>query len=279
MRFGFFSAFKTFCITWIAALSVRGKYRPVFLSKPLDATRYLEFGYILEFLKRNHLKAGKVLDVSSPVMISYILSRQGHTVIKTDINANEAKYVKNSPRLSFSVQNAVSLSYDEGIFDMVVSISVIEHIYRRFQEAISEMVRVTRPGGYVYLTFPVAWESMEEWLDEDPYGSQKRVSEKVFFQYRFGPGQYQSLMDNLPEEVEVVCADIFWERKKGSYDSLVRKLRAPSCGRIHSHLRATFWNLFLGPFFFEAEPGPFEEGRVFGNAQWVLKVKKGPELR
>lgn len=179
-----------------------------------------------------------------------------------------------APNLLFEVQDARHLSYQDGTFDLVVSISVIEHIYEEFDSAIDEMVRVTRPGGHLYLTFPVAGEHLEEWIDSDIYASQARDGEKVFFQYRFGPDQYRILKEGLPDNVELVAADIFWERRDGRYDKLVDRLRKASQSAVINHLRAAFLNLLTGPFFFKPDPGDFENSHRFGNAQWILKVKE-----
>lgn len=275
MKVGATRIWGTLSAAWRAAWSVPGKYKYLFLINPLDATRYLEFGYLLEFLDRQGGGPGAVLDVSSPVMISHILARRGYSVTKTDLNPAEARFVGDMSNPSFEVQDARCLSYPDDTFDLVVSISVIEHIHKEFTAAIREMIRVVRPGGHIYLTFPVAGEHREEWLDSDIYGAQVRDGEKVFFQYRFGPDQYRALREGLPDNVELVAADIFWERTDGLYDKIVNRLRKPLRSIVISHLRAAVWNLATGPFFFRPDPGDFGTACQFGNAQWVLKVKEG----
>jgi SAM-dependent methyltransferase len=208
-------------------------------------------------------------------MLSYILARKGYTVTKTDISPAEAKFIGNLENLSFEVQDARQLSYGEATFDLVVAVSVIEHIYGEPGEAINEMIRVVRPGGYLYLTFPVAGEHLEEWTDSDLYGSQARKGQEVFFQYRFGPAQYQALREGIPDSVELVAEDIYWERENGLYDRLVNRLRKAPRWAVLAHIRAAALNLLTGPFFFEAEPGDFVLSRSFGNAQWILRVKEG----
>ena len=174
MKVGAARIWGTLSVAWMAAWSVPGKYKYLFLIKPLDATRYLEFGYLLEFLDRQGVGPGAALDVSSPVMISHILARRGYSVTKTDLNPGEAKFVGNISNPFFEVQDARCLSYPDNTFDLVVSISVIEHIHEEFAAAIREMIRVARPGAHVYLTFPVAGKHREEWVDSDIYGAQAR---------------------------------------------------------------------------------------------------------
>lgn len=63
----------------------------------------------------------------------------------------------NPDRLVCEHQDMTNLTYDDEMFDITISTSVIEHIfpqanYRGDMFAIREMVRVTKPGGYVLLT-------------------------------------------------------------------------------------------------------------------------------
>ena len=275
MKVGPSRIWGTLLAAWRAAWAVPGKHKCWFILKPMDATRYLEFSYLLEFMDRENIPIGTVLDVSSPVMISHILARKGCVVTKTDLNPAEAKFVGGSRNLSFEVQDARHLPYGEGSFDLVVSISVIEHIYGDYAAAIAEMVRVTRPGGYVYLTFPVSGRHDEEWVAVDIYGGQYRDGENVFFQYRFGPDDYRALVEGLPDNVELAEADIFWERKDGLYDTLVGRLRGKWRWAVADHVRASILNLVAGPRFFLRDPGDFAGSRRFGNAHWVLRVKGG----
>ncbi len=67
------------------------------------------------------------LDVSSPYILSYVLSKTGK-VVKTDINPGEGKFIREGESLSFRPENATRLSFGDDSFDLVCWISVIEHI-------------------------------------------------------------------------------------------------------------------------------------------------------
>ena len=258
---------------WSAAWLIPGKQKLPFLVNPVDATRYLEFAYLLRLLSDRDVRPSRVLDVSSPVIISYMLSSMGSMVIKTDINQDERKYVRPGPRLSFQQENATKLSFPDDSFDLVCSISVLEHIHENYMEALREMIRVTNCNGLIYVTFPVCREFMEERLDEPIYSDQKQEGKKTFFQYRFDGKSYDKIIQNLPADVEIVSEDIFWERWNGLYDWLMQRLRRDWGGLIIKHLRAGFLNLALGPIFFESKAGSFERPKSFGNAHLLLKKK------
>ncbi|MGA9854227.1 MAG: class I SAM-dependent methyltransferase [Gammaproteobacteria bacterium] len=55
------------------------------------------------------------------------------------------------------------LPFDDEFFDLVISNHVIEHVGGRAQQAshISELCRVLRPGGYIYLATPSRWQLIE----------------------------------------------------------------------------------------------------------------------
>ena len=59
-------------------------------------------------------------------------------------------------RLEFHTGDAMRLFYRDGLFDTVVCFNAFEHIPEPSQ-ALDEMLRVLRPGGYLYLTFDPIW--------------------------------------------------------------------------------------------------------------------------
>jgi SAM-dependent methyltransferase len=242
---------------------------------PVDATRYLEFAYLLKFLSDEDVHPGNVLDVSSPVIISYMLSSMGSMVVKTDINPDEDKYVRSGPRLSFRQENATDLSFPDNSFDLVTSISVIEHIYQDYAIAMAEMIRVAKEGGLIYLTFPVSSAFTEEWIHGEIYSDQERRDNNTFFQYRYGIEEYRELIKAASSMADLVAEDIYWERREGLYDWLVGYLRKEVRSLVCSHIRAGFLNLFWGPNLFESAPGSFDKPKRFGNAQIILKKRAG----
>lgn len=71
------------------------------------------------------------------------------------------KFVRNGydfPLASFEFHavDATRLIYRDGLFDLVVSFNAFEHIPRPDQ-ALAEVLRVTRSGGLIYITFDPIW--------------------------------------------------------------------------------------------------------------------------
>ena len=166
------------------------------LFRPFDAPRYIEFAYLNKVLKKSKTNNLNILDVSSPYIMSYLLS-QKNNVIKTDIDSSEKLFINESKTLKFQIEDATKLTFSDNSFDLVYSVSVIEHIYEKYILAIKEMIRVTKSGGVVYVTFPVAKSFQEEWTEGDVYEKQYKEGNKVFFQYRFDEEKVKEIINEI----------------------------------------------------------------------------------
>jgi SAM-dependent methyltransferase len=62
-------------------------------------------------------------------------------------------------KFSFKVADACALPFEDGTFDVSVSMSTIDHIPsgEARQKAVDEMARTTKPGGHVIVTVPNWW--------------------------------------------------------------------------------------------------------------------------
>jgi SAM-dependent methyltransferase len=231
---------------------------------PVDVVRYEEFHFLLRFLKCQGLSGRRILDVSSPHMMAHMLA-SANDVIKADINPRERRAVAGRDRLRFQLADAKRLPFRDSSFDVVYSISVIEHIHEGYRDAVREMLRVTRPGGVLYLTFPVSVRHVEEWVDSDPYSKQAVRGGRVFFQYRFDRHDVDEILEELRKGAEIVEHHLLWERRGGDYDVLIGRLKQLQKYGIFGAPGIALLSLISGFSLMAGEARGFEAGKPFGN--------------
>jgi SAM-dependent methyltransferase len=143
---------------------------------PLDSTRYFEF----DFLWRRALGAGggPYLDVSSPRLFPLVFVRERRPAAADLVNpdasdlAVTARLVSAAgldSRCRLHAETVDRLPFADGTYDLVTSMSVLEHIADDVQ-AVRTMWRVLRPGGRLLLTVPCARTASEQFIDKDEYG-------------------------------------------------------------------------------------------------------------
>lgn len=241
--------------------------------KPADFIRYIEFPFILKFIKQHKLQNdSRILDVSSPYLMAYYFA-QSHHVLKTDINTEEAKSIKNSDSLVFERLDATNMPYSDNSFDFSYSISVIEHIYFDYAKAVTEMIRVTKSGGYIYLTFPVAAAHAEEWLESDIYSDQKVIDNKVFFQYRFDENDCNSLKTGVSLSANVISECIYWEKQNGLYDKVVNSMQKFNNKGVFGYVINCFLNFWYGFHTLNNKPQSFASANSLGVMHIVFQKK------
>lgn len=114
----------------------------------------------LNSLKEEERKNFKILDCGGcSTAIDFFLGEMGFSVYSVDLNGFlvlNGNYVAEQKGLSVINKKAdfTSLPFDDEFFDLVFSISVLEHIDKKLRYlAIQEMERVVKRGGYIYNTF------------------------------------------------------------------------------------------------------------------------------
>jgi SAM-dependent methyltransferase len=143
---------------------------------PMDSTRYFEFAFAWDVL--SDLSASRYLDVSSPRLFPIILTLRNNTLVTELINpdlddlsctANFVKALGLEKRCNLHCHLISAVPFDSGSFDVVTSISVVEHIPQDTQ-AIHKMWNLLKPKGRLLLTLPCAAQASEQYINRNEYG-------------------------------------------------------------------------------------------------------------
>jgi SAM-dependent methyltransferase len=134
----------------------------------------------------------RILDVSSPKLVSlYLAARTGGDVLATDLNDREIfnRWLKMAEIRGLSnyrveYQDARQLALPDSTFDVVYSLSVIEHIPGNGdREALQEFARVTKPGGVIVVEVPYRRKFEEVFRKTDSKGA--ALEREEFFERRY----------------------------------------------------------------------------------------------
>jgi SAM-dependent methyltransferase len=154
-----------------------------------------------------------ILDVGSPKVLGlYLGQRTSAELILSDIselNVDEYKVMwraiekKAKGKVTFSLQDARALQFPGAQFDIVYSMSVLEHIEGETGDsgAVSELLRVLKPGGLLVLSVPFGGGYMEQRRIGFSGAARKTGDrEAYFFQRIYDRGTFQSrILDHLGE--------------------------------------------------------------------------------
>ena len=159
----------------IIAGSIVGGLKLLFA--PIGYWRFLPNAFVLQEFKRQHNP--KVLDASSPKLLSLMLASQTENdVYATDLN-DAVVFSRWQPlartlglkNYKVEFQDVRQLKYPDEFFDLVYSISVIEHIPAQGDtEALNEFCRVLRRKGRVVIEVPYRRLRREVFANYDSKG-------------------------------------------------------------------------------------------------------------
>lgn len=176
-----------------------------FLIIPVSYWRNVEYKMFLETMQI--MNGQKILDIGSPKLLSLFLAkRYSVCVYATDINDYFVKtyeYLRDKlnidkDKLYLMLQDGRDLTFDDNYFDLVYSISVLEHIPNDGDvKCIKQIARVLRPGGFCFLTVPFDIKYSETYKKDNFYWANVSIKQpdgKVFYERRYDEA---SLQDRL----------------------------------------------------------------------------------
>lgn len=115
-----------------------------------------------------------------------ILTENGYDAYGIDFDKRTIGIVKSYlPKLKILCGDVRSLPFRDNFFDGYWSLGVIEHFYDGFEDIVSEIQRVVRPSGYLYLTFPSISKIRENKIKEKKYPIWENKDKKIKEFYQF----------------------------------------------------------------------------------------------
>jgi SAM-dependent methyltransferase len=217
------------------------------ITQPINScTRFPEY-YWFETAIREHLRTfptgyrPKIFDVGSPKMLGLYLGLSTPVeVILSDIselNVDEYRTIWHAlegnalGRVSFSLQDARSLQFRDAEFDVVYSMSVIEHIEGDAgdSQSIHELVRVLKPGGLLVFSIPFRRYYVEQKRIGFSGAVRKTDDRKMYFFQRIydQPTFEERILHHASELKDVtvitVCRNNQWLLR--TFNSLGRRAR------------------------------------------------------
>ena len=207
------------------------------LCNPVSIVRYFEFAFALE--SANWASVRKCLDVSSPRLF-FIYLLKIFPRIHFDINPDEKDIdetnvyldvLKFTRRVNVVHRDALHIPFPDNSYDIVTSISVLEHIPDdEDMLSIRKLWNLLKTGGRLIITVPCAQSYSEEWREVDVYGQGKLGKDgNYFFQRIYDLPTLRKRVINVVG-TEPLLMSVFGEKEKGIYADYERRWVARGLG-------------------------------------------------
>jgi predicted SAM-dependent methyltransferase len=196
----------------------------VFLGRltPIDYVRWRELSFAFNAINKYIVSPKNILDISSPKLLPLTIAKKMKNCIvySTDILEQEVSSVNTANNL-LKLENLVSKKMDarlidhpDNSFDLITTISVLEHIAPEKEgeiPAAKEINRVLSPGGIAVITVPFSKSYFAEYKQGTVYERQGKEDHKIFFQRFY---DMNTLMRNIVEasSLELVYLGFIEER-------------------------------------------------------------------
>jgi len=133
------------------------------------------------------------------------LKNIGYKPIGVDYAKRTVKTVnKYKPELDVRLGDVTKLSFEDNYFDAYWSFGVIEHFYEGYGSILSEMSRVVKKGGYLFVTFPHMSVIRRRKAKKSKYPLWKNNKNDIDNFYQFALDEDTVLKDLIPQGFELV---------------------------------------------------------------------------
>jgi SAM-dependent methyltransferase len=227
-------------------LLFKGKPSPRLLFNPVSIVRYFEFDFVNI---NSQLKDDiKVLDISSPYLFGFYQANKFNLEYRyinpdpKDLNNVISLSAKNKFRSDYIARqmDALNLDYPDNYFDRVISISVIEHIKDDGDsEAMKEIWRVLKPGGFFIFSVPVKKMFEIEYTHKDEYNlNTEKKSGKYFFQRIYDQQKIDERLLSSINNYEIISRKVFGCTEKAFYQ-----------GYKNRWIKYSYWETVKDPYY------------------------------
>ena len=237
------------------------------ITQPINApSRFPEYDHFATAISdyRAGLPADRrltVLDVGSPKLLGLYLGHMARTDITltdiSELNVDEYRMMWRALQRTaqgtaeFSLQDARSLQFPAAAFDVVYSMSVIEHVEGKSgdSQAVRELLRVLKPGGLLMVSVPFGGTYVEQ-QRLGFAGAARRTGDReaYFFQRIYDSVQFRRRILDHVHDLEQVTVTTIARRNRWL---------ARAVGRLGENTRGAlgFMNPFLSVALNRTRPG------------------------
>jgi SAM-dependent methyltransferase len=209
---GFYCYFQAILIALRSILSGSFRHGVKLLVNSVGYWRFYPNAVVLSQVRE--LKPRRILDVSSPKLMSLILAAD-HDILALDLDDPqlETRWARTAQllgrkRFTHRFQNACAMDLPDESFEFVYSLSVIEHIPGEGDtQAMHEIARVLTPGGRAVIEVPLRLEHVDRCYSYDSKGFP--LPEPRFYERHYSPATLSRL---LVPELKVV-----WQSAMGEH--------------------------------------------------------------
>lgn len=237
-----------------------------FKGERLDSKGRLARNNLIEHLARYNLVQGRknsvVLDIGcGSGHGSFALSKRFKMVYGVDIAQDAIAYARKNwtgKNIHFQTGSGTNIPFPSGTFDMTVAYEVFEHI-KDWRAFLSEMKRVTKKGGKVYISTP----------NKNMYSPGTLKPINPYHQFEMTPKEFKSALEEC-----FTIEHLYGQRTPVYNDHWIWKIVDPLLFMLKDHIPYTFNNTLKLRIINVIKPKLEPTDVVFGKKkEWVERSR------